>query len=354
MNDYDPIAATHAILSKLEETSANSELLRRVDDAAVAAMRDAGLARLLAPKQFGGHELPLSMHIRTGIIAAGGCSAAAWVHMVWGAHTFVLGRFSKACQEEVFGASPDVLLPGTLAPQGSVEAMAGGWRLNGRWQFASGVDHGPWLLLGAAGEKDGSGRRAAPRHVVVPKSDMVVDDTWHTLGMRGTGSSDIVAHDVFVPEYRSMPTIPLFMGTFEGDAGALYRLPVMGGLASMLAGVVLGMAEAAMRPAGDQIVDQDVVAMVAARLTMRLVNTLPVFDGDTVATTRKWRNIMATARKSGLSPMASRYAENAYELCRYFSDRVVRGDMRGCMQGQHDKLIKSLNSKYWKAIRTGS
>ena len=116
----------------------------------------------------------------------------------------------------------------------------------------------------------------------------------------------------------------------------------------------LAMVEAALRPAGSQIVDKDVEGMVAARLTMRLVNSLPLFDGDTVATTRKWRNIVAVARKNGLSPMAARYAENAYELCRYFSDRVVRGDMRGCMQGQHDKLIKGLNSKYWKAIRTGS
>ncbi len=116
----------------------------------------------------------------------------------------------------------------------------------------------------------------------------------------------------------------------------------------------LAMVEAALRPAGNQVVDKDLEGMVAARLTMHLVNALPVFDGDTVATTRKWRNIMATARKSGLSPMASRFAENAYDLCRYFSDRVIKGDMRGCMQGQHDKLIKTLNSKYWKAIRTGS
>ncbi len=116
----------------------------------------------------------------------------------------------------------------------------------------------------------------------------------------------------------------------------------------------LAMVEEALRPAGNQIVDKDLEGMVAARLTMKLVNTLPLYDGDTVATTRKWRGIMATARKSGLSPMAERYAENAYELCRYFSDRVLKGDMRRCMQGQHDRLIKGLNSKYWKAIRTGS
>jgi hypothetical protein len=116
----------------------------------------------------------------------------------------------------------------------------------------------------------------------------------------------------------------------------------------------LAMVEQALRPAGSGVVDQDAVAMMAARLTMRLVNTLPVYDGDTVATTQKWRNIMAVARNSGLSPMAARYAQNAYDLCRYFSDSVMKGDMRGCMQGQHDTMIKSLNSKFWKAIRTGS
>ena len=63
---------------------------------------------------------------------------------------------------------------------------------------------------------------------------------------------------------------------------------------------------------------------------------------------------MGVARNSGLSPMAARYAQNAYDLCRYFSDSVMKGDMRGCMQGQHDTMIKSLNFKFWKAIRTGS
>ncbi|HIF10154.1 MAG TPA: hypothetical protein EYQ81_10155 [Sneathiellales bacterium] len=94
------------------------------------------------------------------------------------------------------------------------------------------------------GEKDGSGGRAPPIHVVVPTVDIRIDDTWFTLGMRGSGSKDLVAEDVFVPAHRAMPTVPLFMGTFEGSAGPLYRLPVMGGLASMLAGTVVGMAGA--------------------------------------------------------------------------------------------------------------
>lgn len=247
MSDYDPIAAAGGIVARLAATSASSEVLRKVDGDAIAAMREAGLARLLTPKRFGGYELPPSAHIRTCTIAAHGCSAAAWVHMVCGAHTFVLGRYPERCQQEVFGDTPDVLIPGTLAPQGIVRRVDGGWLLNGRWQFGSGVDHGPWLLIGAKGSEDASGKKSPATHVVVPTDAVAVVDTWHTLGMRGTGSKDIVAEDVFVPEHRAMPTMPLFMGTFEGEAGPLYRLPVMAGLASMLAAAVLGMAEAGLQ-----------------------------------------------------------------------------------------------------------
>ncbi len=241
---YDPIKETEAILPQLAAVTHNSDLQRRVDDSAIEAMHRAGLARLLTPKRYGGHEMAPSAMIQTCIITATACSAASWVHMVCGAHTFVVARFSDACRDEVFGDDPDVLIPGTLAPQGSVSRDGDGWRLNGRWQFGSGVDHGPWLLLGALGEKDDAGGRLPPLHVVVPTADIQVDDTWFTLGMRGSGSKDLVAEDVFVPAHRAMPTVPLFMGTFEGDVEPLYRLPVMGGLASMLAGSVLGMAEA--------------------------------------------------------------------------------------------------------------
>lgn len=242
--DDDAVSSAHGILPLLRDTADSSEMLRKVDDRAVAAMRDAGFARLLTPREYGGLERPPSAQIRTCMIAATACSAASWVHMVCGAHTFVVARFPKPCRDEVFAGDPDVLLPGTLAPQGRVSRADGGWILNGRWQFGSGVDHGPWLLLGAMGEKGPDGRRSPPVHVVVPKSDVVVDDTWFTLGMRGTGSKDLVADEVFVPDHRAMQTLALFNGTFEEKLSPLYHLPVMGSLASMLAGTVLGMAEA--------------------------------------------------------------------------------------------------------------
>ena len=241
---FDVVAAAESVLPILRETTARSDAQRRVDDRAIAAMRDAGLARLLTPKAYGGYELPPSAQIRACMVTAAACSAASWVAMVCAAHTYVVARFSTQCCDEVFGGDPDVLIPGTLAPQGRATRTDGGWRVTGRWQFASGVDHGPWLLLGAMGASGDAGGKPLPVHVVVPTSDIHVDDTWYTLGMRGSGSKDLVADDLFVPDHRAMQTLPLFNGTFDGDVGPLYRLPVMGGLASMLAGTVVGFAEA--------------------------------------------------------------------------------------------------------------
>jgi alkylation response protein AidB-like acyl-CoA dehydrogenase len=240
----DAVAAAQSIGRRLEATAPHSERLRRLDDDAVAAMREAGLSRVLTPRRYGGYELPLRAQILSCAATARGCTAASWVQMVCGAHTFVVGGFPDACQKEVFGADPDVLIAGTLASQGTVERVDGGWLLDGRWQFCSGVDHSPWLLIGARQVKETEDpNRVTNAHVMVPTSDIEIDDTWYTLGMRGTGSKDIVAHRVFVPAHRAMPTGPLFLGCSPHAAGPVYRLPVLAALASMLAGTVLGMAE---------------------------------------------------------------------------------------------------------------
>lgn len=116
----------------------------------------------------------------------------------------------------------------------------------------------------------------------------------------------------------------------------------------------LAMVEQALRPVGADMVDRDSEGMAAARVANKLVNLLPEYDGDANRTAKHWTRLMSQARAGGLQPMAARLAQNAYDLCRYYADRVVAGDMRRCMQGQHDSLMKVLNSEYWQAIRTGS
>jgi alkylation response protein AidB-like acyl-CoA dehydrogenase len=168
--------------------------------------------------------------------------------MVSNAHSWLIGSFPGPCQREVFADGPDAVVPGTLAAQGRARRVEDGWVLDGRWQFASGVDHGDWLMIGAvADELPESSDRAL--HVVVPKVDITVDDTWYTLGLRGTGSKDLVADGVFVPARRAMPTRALFDGVSphgEGNRTHLNRVPALVSLSVQLAGAVVGIADGAL------------------------------------------------------------------------------------------------------------
>lgn len=241
-SEFDYKSAARAILPRLAATTGASERARRLDDDAAAALRESGLSRVITPKQFGGFELSPSAHIWACAELGHVCSSASWVLMVCVAHDYIIGRFPEACQREVYEGDADNLLAGSLQPQGTVERVAGGWRLNGRWQFGSGCDHSPWFIFGAR-VIDPKADDYLVYHVMIPRAEVELDDTWHTLGMRGTGSKDLVVKDAFIPEHRAMPTFPTFVGLSPHAKGATYRLPVYAGLASMLAGSVLGMAE---------------------------------------------------------------------------------------------------------------
>ena len=180
---------------------------------------------LITPKQFGGFELSPSAHIWACAEIANVCSAASWVLMVCVAHDYIIGRFPEECQREVYEGDADNLVAGSLAPGGSLERAEGGWRLTGRWMFGSGCDHSPWFIVGAKVANPGPDDNIM-RHVMVPRADVELDDTWHTLGMRGTGSKDIVVNGAFVPEHRTVPTFPTFLGLSPRCEGA--GLPALG------------------------------------------------------------------------------------------------------------------------------
>lgn len=240
--------AATSIAEVLRENAAVSERLRQLAPESVKAMEDAGLWRILTPASVGGAEAGLRAQVDALFVVAEADPAAGWVQMVSNAHTWIVGSFPETCMREVFAEGPDIRIPGTLASQGEAARVDGGWRLNGRWQFASGVDHGDWLLIGAAARQLPEGRRK-PLHVMVPKADLVVDDTWFTLGLRGTGSKDLLAEDVFVPDHRVMATKVLFNGESpHGEGGPTFfnRLPVMVCLSVQLAAAVVGIADGAL------------------------------------------------------------------------------------------------------------
>jgi alkylation response protein AidB-like acyl-CoA dehydrogenase len=249
---FDVSEQAVAIVPAIAQVDGEAESCRSLTEGAVALLRDSGLSRMMTPAAYGGYELSPRALVEANRIVAHGSVAASWVQMVCGAHTFIVGRFPRACQDEVFTPDPGCLIPGVPSSQGTCRRVDGGLLLNGRWAFCSGVDHGDWVLLGSRGVHGDTDKPTPAMLVVVPKADLTVDDTWYTLGMRGTGSKDVAASDLFVPDHRSVRMGDAFLGTVHGVASSLYRLPIGATLATMALGTVIGIAECCL----DSFIDQ--------------------------------------------------------------------------------------------------
>ena len=247
------IARAKGLLPLLAQNAQRAEADRSVPAANIEALREAGLFRLLVPRRVGGFELTLRTMVDAVTTVAEGCVSSAWIVMVATAHDWMVGMFPEEGQDDVYGGGaqsdgPDSIVAGTLAAQGRAVPVENGWRVSGRWQFGSGVDHAPWCLAGAT-LTTSTPNDPKHVHVLVPRSDFVIDDTWHVLGLRGTGSKDIVLEDVFVPTHRSMATGTLFGGRSPAaarHATRVYLTPVLPGLAVHIASAVLGIARAAL------------------------------------------------------------------------------------------------------------
>ena len=239
----DAAANAGKIVEALKETEAESEATRILSARAVELLHQAGLTRIMSPAAYGGYQLPVRALVEAERVVAQGSTSASWVLMVCAAHTFIAGRMPRRGQDEIFAADPGMLIPGVPSLRGTCQRSPGGYILNGRWPYASGADHGDWVLVGCRGIRNEAGDSCPSLIVVMPKRDVVIDDTWFTLGMRGTGSKDVVLDKVFIPEHYAVPMIEAQLGTVPGVDIPLYRLPIRPALATMLLGTIVGMAE---------------------------------------------------------------------------------------------------------------
>jgi alkylation response protein AidB-like acyl-CoA dehydrogenase len=112
----------------------------------------------------------------------------------------VSAHATERAQEEVFGPDPDVRISGSAKPA-PARRVDGGLRVDGRWAYASGSPHACWAGIATA-VADEHGQPPGTYFGLVPRSDLRLQDTWRTVGMRGTGSNTWVGDDLFVPEHR--------------------------------------------------------------------------------------------------------------------------------------------------------
>jgi 3-hydroxy-9,10-secoandrosta-1,3,5(10)-triene-9,17-dione monooxygenase len=247
-NQSEMVARAAELIGKLGKQAGEAERLRRLPDASVAALREAGLFKVLQPRRFGGYQLSLHAHVDTVATIARGCGSTAWCMGVIHAHSWLMGSFPEAAQEETYGAKPDTIISAVIAPRGKATPAEGGYVLNGFWPFASGCQHSQWLLLGAQ-ILDRVGAVVDEADLLVPTAEIQIRDDWNVVGLRGTGSCSVVAKDVFVPRHRYLSLPGLIQGKTPGAAlheGSLYKSAAVPVLVLALAPAALGMAEAAL------------------------------------------------------------------------------------------------------------
>jgi alkylation response protein AidB-like acyl-CoA dehydrogenase len=242
--EKDAIAAARELLPLITSLRHETEAGRRIAPRIVEALRAARLCRIAVPSELGGLALVPAEALKVYEMLAGAEASVSWI--VWN-NTLpcFFGRFlTPEARVEIFG-DPDWLFAGSTRPSGRASVEGETYRLNGRWALVSGCELAEWLALRSVVEENGQPRMLQPnvpetRMVWVRRADVEILDTWHTGGLRGTGSHDIVVKDMVVP--RRYTTSPMDGSTLDG---ALGRVPIVCNMAAGYAAQLLGMGSAA-------------------------------------------------------------------------------------------------------------
>jgi alkylation response protein AidB-like acyl-CoA dehydrogenase len=249
-NAPDPAALLEraaAIRPVLERNADTTDALRRLADENVEALRDAGLCRLMVPARFNGYQTSIRTYLDVMAEVGRGCGSTAWVASLINVCAWLAALFPEQAQADVWGANPDAWVAGSLAPNGSATPVDGGWRVTGRWPWASGSMHAQWAACGIH-MKNERGEMANFGLSLMPMGELRVEDTWFMAGMKGTGSNTIVAEGAFVPAHRFLPYPDAFAGRYrtEYTDEAVYRAALVPVTVLILAPSQLGVARAAL------------------------------------------------------------------------------------------------------------
>ncbi|MGW5050914.1 acyl-CoA dehydrogenase family protein [Actinokineospora sp. NPDC004072] len=195
---------------------------RRLPRENLEALHEAGLLHLLRPARYGGHET--DMRTKDAVVAeiAKGCGSTAWVALIYNDADFLLARFPDELQELVF-ADLATRATATLIPKGSAERSGGGYVVSGSWPFNTGCLDAEWVMQPTICDGE-------PVQVLMPYSDVVIEDDWDVSGMSGTASNTVRAEGVFVPAERVVRQVDVVGETHlsERNAGiGLYRIPLI-------------------------------------------------------------------------------------------------------------------------------
>jgi indole-3-acetate monooxygenase len=235
------VRAIRSLTPQIRAECAGIDKTRAVPASVIDALRNAGVFRMLAPREIGGAETgPLAFF---DVVEAAACAdgSVGWVVMIGGCYATFGGLLPKEGAAEIFG-DPSTISAGAFRPEGAAGEVDGGYRVSGRWSLGSGSSHANWFIAGCVVMRDGQPVKApngAPlmREVFVPTSAVRIVDTWDSTGLRGTASHDYTVDDVFVPSSRT-----LWFQDPPVCGRSLYRMPPIAMFSTFICAVPLGIA----------------------------------------------------------------------------------------------------------------
>ncbi|WP_353234320.1 hydroxylase [Diaphorobacter ruginosibacter] len=234
-----------------------SEKRGYITDEAARLLRDAGVVRMLQPKDFGGDEAHPRDFYEVLMELTARAPSVGWVSGVVGVHPFEFAQADLKLQEEVWGKDKDTWIASPYAFIGRAKRVDGGFVLNGQWPFSSGTDHCEWVVLGGRAEKEGGPENefTEPFHFILPRKDYeILQDSWQVMGLSGTGSKDVVVKDAFVPDYRTLAVGKLNSREYASKnrpGSSLYQVPFDLLFPGAIAAATIGIADGVVRHFSD-------------------------------------------------------------------------------------------------------
>src|ERR1700731_4789754 len=198
------LADIQSLAPDIAARAAEIEAGRGIPIDLVKDLRSVGVFRLLVPRSHGGLELELSQAVEVIAALSKIEGSVGWIAMIAGGTQLLAPLLPRETYDQVYRNGPDVIFAGSNQPAGTAEATSGGWRVNGRWPFASGSPHADWLIGFCAIAENGKPpvgprEQATVRGFVLPAAGWEIEDTWHAMGLKGTASHHIALRDAMVP-----------------------------------------------------------------------------------------------------------------------------------------------------------
>ncbi len=242
----DPLAAIQPLLPALAARAVEMDEARRMPADMAHSLAAAGVFRMAMPKRLGGYECSPRQIVDVTETLAVANASAGWCAMIGATTALNVAYIDPVFAEQIY-ADPMTITGGVFAPMGKAIVEGDNYRVSGRWPWASGSANCTWLLGGCTIWENGEMLRLASgapdtRMMLFPASDARLIDTWHVMGLKGTGSGDIEVTDLLVPRGRSVSLV----SDKPQETGALFRFPAFGLLALGVCGVALGNARGAL------------------------------------------------------------------------------------------------------------